>query len=264
MIVPGSQQPLGWFHKPPTHGNRQLPGSHLAEGGPYQELVASSIACNRRPVLRHSDWKVPHKREAGKLNSSRAEQSVWEPRSVQGRAACIQLNPEGVYRATREFNNSAGSIQDLDATLNEPLTPGRKRIFVLESIDPRLVEVLGRSLSIDPVVFARHQRTALWEFPHLGGNGPPLSSQRNTLLSLMMEYSELRYFSATGPANDNIRPDPVFENSSARNPADHRHIGITKVNSEFQNVGLLHRKATYWARIYEGFDNAWDGEEVQQ
>ena len=263
-----------WFVQP-DQGQRpqqrqQQPQDHIARNGIYQEWINTQAIYNRRPNVYHPDWKVPSERDRESNNWLLGEKiPAWHRRQLCGRAACITLSKSACTDRCdidrfepRNPETKPFELTRLCEELKKPCVDGRKRLFLLESTDPDFVAVFGEAFKMDPSIFARHQRTALWEFRHRAGNIPPLASYRNDLLSFKLEYSELRNFSREAPFHSErstLSDASPFVNLSARNPLDHRHIGITKLKSTIQNVGLLHRKATYWAKVYPDKKDAWDG-----
>lgn len=271
-------KPISWYLSP---GQSWAPASRshsqVTEASDYKEWISQAAVCNRRPNTYHEDWKVPKQRLSVTKRFLNENVPPWLPRQKRSRATCLyldQLNRTGPLQIKR-FEPPIGASNDvyqlhreveldkLTTEIQEVPYAGRRRLFLLESTDPGFVQVMAFCLGIDPCVFASHERTALWEFRHRAGNVRPLASTRNTLLGFTMEFSELRQFFTRSPGDDvagNVLPfNQVFSNLSARNPVDHRHLGITKVKSQIQDVGLLHQKATYWAKEYKPVADAWDG-----
>ncbi|KAH8763151.1 hypothetical protein F5883DRAFT_423169, partial [Diaporthe sp. PMI_573] len=125
--------------------------------------------------------------------------------------------------------------------------PTARNLYILEGLNPDFVEALGSYFDIDPSFFSRHQRTALWEGRHEGGNTRNLASAEDPSQSFMMEYCEILYFEAN--------------HGAMRNPHDNRHIDMSakpnKLSSNLDKVGNMHRKASFWSRKHsEG--GGWD------
>jgi hypothetical protein len=210
-----------------------LDGSHLASGGVYRPKIVALQA--RNPNLKHRDWKIPSTREG------------WVAKS---RVQLVKFDKDGRKICTAELNPSElqESLAARTAASSETTKEGGY-LYILEGLDPNYVELFGAHLTdIDPAVFSRHQRTALWEGKHRGGNTAKLASLDDPGRSFMMEYCELLYFAES--------PDSI----SLRNPADNRHINISRkpvLLSDVHNVGIMHRKASFWAQTHD--NGSWEG-----
>jgi hypothetical protein len=198
-------------------------GGHLASTGPYQTEITSLYV--KFPNLSHRDWKVPKGREC----------LVYT-----GRVTMLEFNKGAQRRDFQDWNQ-------LDQFLGpDPQTHSHNRLFILESLDPNFVRVLGGHFKINPMVFMRQQRTALWEFGHEKGNTPGLPSSQDQSQSFMMEYCELRSF--CGGLNS----------FSMRCTKNNRHISVSRERGKFNEVGIVHRKASFWSG--KKLNQGWDGE----
>jgi hypothetical protein len=178
----------------------------------------------------------------------------------------IRLDQDGVPAAgVEDFDNigalrdhlspSSASARSESSNTVSPTTadgdnkvPTARNLYILEGLNPDFVEALGSYFDIDPSFFSRHQRTALWEGRHEGGNTRNLASAEDPSQSFMMEYCEILYFEAN--------------HGAMRNPHDNRHIDMSakpnKLSSNLDKVRNMHRKASFWSRKHsEG--GGWDG-----
>ncbi|OCK89139.1 uncharacterized protein K441DRAFT_681398 [Cenococcum geophilum 1.58] len=209
-------------------------GDHLAAAGDYRDAIKTLREKNKN--LTHRDWKVPENRATVVLPS---------------RVKIITFNVNGVPEEAKDYN-----AKELDTFLsNPPQDPSKppRRLFLLEGLSPEYVAVFGSHFPIDPTFFMQHQRTALWEGRHRAGNTPMLASLKDPETSFMIEYSELLYFIDT----PQIR--------SLRNPNDNRHINLSrkpKISTDLDQVGIMHRKASFWSQKIKGSAEGTEGWDV--
>ena len=211
---------------------KRVPGEHLAAAGNYRDVIAKLRARNKN--LTHVDWKVPRNRLATRLPS---------------RIKVITFNDHGTPDTDAKHYDPIQLDKFLSEKISDPSQPPC-RLFLLEGLSPEYVEILGSHFSIDPAFFMRHQRTALWEGRHRAGNTPMLASLEDPEKSFMIEYAELLYFIDTP------------RNPSLRNPNDNRHINVSrkpKISSDLDQVGVMHRKASFWSEKVSGGANSKDG-----
>ena len=108
----------------------------------------------------------------------------------------------------------------------------------MEGLHPGYVAELGQALDVDPRVFMRHHRVALWErrTPY-GGNTPSLPSLVASSKSFCFDYCQLLHLGLED--NDII----------IRCAENERHIAVAKGGGirrrEYDGVGLVHRKASF-------------------
>lgn len=227
--------------------DQERPGKHLASGDVYRKQVECLIP--RNPNLDHKDWKIPETRKTF---------------AVPSRLRIAVFNDEGSLCQVQMFKSHGTEsetfpphmfMQEFSKAVSK-LPPRSRCLYLLEGVNPRYVEAIGAHLTVDPAVFMRHQRTALWEGRQNGGNTARLASHEDVGTTFMMEYCELIYFDK----------DP--ESSSLRNPNDNRHINVSKQPhvkkgiklADIQKVGIMHRKASFWSRRRpEATGDGWDG-----
>lgn len=208
---------------------RAIDCHHLSSAGAYQ--TQTQKLRKKYPNLVHADWKVPY--------------PVRDTHKVRGRLKLLDLSSTPV--APKELTPEQLKRELTSTQPGQQANNVARRLYLLEAVDPDFVAVLGEHFRLNPTIFMRHQRTALWENDHKQGNTPFLASHQDASKSFIMEFCEIRYFHRT------------FETGSARNPLDHRHIGVAKLDGVYQKVGLLHQKASFWCR--KSTSGGWDGEE---
>ncbi|KAL9620768.1 MAG: hypothetical protein Q9160_004781 [Pyrenula sp. 1 TL-2023] len=210
------------------------PGAHLASGEVYRKKIVDLEG--RNPTLKHKDWKIPKTQER-------------ERHVIRSRAKLLKFNKLGAPESTgqeltlRELRDSLSSRKAFRDSEHVGY------LYLLEGLNPEYVEAFGEYLNIDPGLFSRHQRTALWEGRHDGGISSKLASLEDPSKGFTMEYCELLYFAES--------PDTT----SLRNPNDNRHINVSrkpKISKDIDLVGIMHRKASFWSQT--DTNNSWEGE----
>ncbi|CAI6332887.1 unnamed protein product [Periconia digitata] len=216
------------------HG--RIPGSHLAADGEYRRAIANLEDSNKNLV--HKDWKVP-----------RISNDANNPYNdvLPCRIRLITFNDDGKPMNNAQPREFADSTDFKNFMENTPPNTPTRRLYLLEGVGPEYVATLGTHLDIDPAFFLRHQRTALWEGRHRGGNTAQLASVEDHNNSFMIEFAENLYF-VEAPSS-----------RSLRNPNDNRHINMSKMpefTQDLDRVGIMHRKASFWSRKCPGGWNA--------
>jgi hypothetical protein len=202
-------------------------GSYISAEGPYRDTIVR--LGNKYPNLIQEDRK-------------RYETNFNYP----SRAAHFDFDSSG--RPRKEVFVSLSELKNhLNSTSSTVAQSEQRRLYILEGTNADFVETLGTALGVDPNVFLRHKRIALWENSHQTGNTPPLPSLINPQDNFLMEYCELLYFKAG------------LENFSMRSVTNERHFAVTRLpDGKFDKVGISYKKASFWARK---IGNAgWDGE----
>ncbi|KIX06778.1 uncharacterized protein Z518_04754 [Rhinocladiella mackenziei CBS 650.93] len=210
---------------PMPHPGSGTFGLHLA-GPPYHDDIRELLS--KYPTLRYADDK-------------RYEVYPFQqPLAGQSRVACVEFRSASTI-AHRIFP----SEQALDAFLAQPPPAGTRRFFLLEELQPSYVTVLGHRLRIPPTVISQHRRKALWEYDHDAGNTPALPSLRDPSTQFCFQYWELLWF-----LRDQIRDFYL------RCAPNERHIAVSRIDSRFDNVGIVQRKVSFWAKVTKG--DGWD------
>ena len=203
--------------------------SSFAAPGRYRHDVAE--LANKFPSLRYNDYKKfePERRFAS-----------------QSRIACCEFDdaiPEKVRWSPIDNAKELGMF--LEASHPPSPEQPRRRLFVLEGLDPECVSLLGIALEINPVIFTRHQRTALWESQHqFVGDALSLPTLHDSRKGFMLGYCELRHIDL---------PQNSFFMRCAENE---RYIHGTRLDGHFAEVGMVQRKATFWS--HELGEGSWD------
>ncbi|OCL07743.1 hypothetical protein AOQ84DRAFT_364717 [Glonium stellatum] len=115
----------------------------------------------------------------------------------------------------------------------------RRRIFLMEGLNPGLISILGTQFNIDPSFFAAHERTILWNPDQDGvsdNNLPP--SMQNPMKAFRLKYYEV------------LKTNPGIQQFGAGRTAcsvTGRHVGTSRLNGEFYSCGVLRRKCSFWS-----------------
>jgi len=193
--------------------------SHLAADGQYREICEELVA--KYPNLRHRDFK-----------HARLTSSVSVRTGSGFRFVSIDFS-SGASR----FGTVVASLAEAQRFLRSPpqATPSRC-LYVVEGQNPGLFALLGHELKVDPQVFMRHQRTALYDSEQEGGNTPCLASLVNPDSSYTLETYEARHF-----------PGGI-QGSSLVPAGSLRHIALPTKNGRFDDIGVICNKASFWGR----------------
>jgi hypothetical protein len=195
-------------------------GSQLAAEGPYCEKIRKLTG--KYPNLERADVNRP-------LLYNTSNNTV-----PSARTAVFDFTEHGQC-SHRQFR----SLNETDTYLNaktRPLDACTRELWLLEGLDPNYVALFGHALQVDPLVFLRQRKINLWQWRHNAGCTPMLPSSVDYTHGFQLEYRELRFF-----------PEGIdrFGLRCARN---NRLVGATSFNEKFDHVGILHRRATFWAR----------------
>jgi len=196
----------------------------------YRYNEWTQLLTPKYPNLRHQDYKrwCPY---AGTLPT---------------RVACIDFGVND--RVELRVGNGA---TDLRTFYESPLYPSNtepiRRLFILEDFDNETKAAIGTRLSIDPRVFLRHSRVALWErSDENAGCTPSLPSLNDPDKSFMLNYSELMHLNVEN------------QQFTLRCVGNERHIASSRNGDKLDGIGSVHRKLSFWAT---GTTNGgWDGE----
>lgn len=165
------------------------------------------------------------------------------PERDHGRVAMLEILQDRTV--SREDFDSGPSLLD-HFQPRPPAAGGHRRIYVVEGLDPNFIGILGTEFMIDPSFFVRHERTMIWNGWHHGVNDDsPLPSPLNPEESFLIKYFELRFF------------DALLPDESAACAKTGRFIRLTKLGNDFEPVGIMCRKFSFWSRV-EG-KGGWDG-----
>ena len=225
-----------------AQGYQQRDGHNLSSDGLYRETITTM--CFRNPTLRRGHVEY-----------------ATNP-SEYGRVAILTIpnptQPPSAGVSRKEIANS----KDLRSYLEQARPPSCRRIVLLESVARNFVEVLGSHFNMNPSLFSKQTWPKTWGLTKFdygkAVNLPSLNDPKNHFL---MRYPELRYF----PLVDGFSQ---INSHYIRDLNGHRRIDLSRrkrefcvgqqlEGGEFDNVGVVHRAASYWSRKYD--DGGWDG-----
>lgn len=156
----------------------------------------------------------------------------------QSRVAVIEIHEKGIKQ--RIFD-APGDLDKYMQGSSPQYKACKHRLYLLEGLVPSYVGVLGYRLRMAPFVFAEQTLR--------GGTRKEqatiLPCQHGPETFFTMQYVELRIF-----------PDAQINNLGACCTYQDRKIWTTMVNSKLDEVGHVHRIASYWSRQEaDGFFN---------
>ena len=148
----------------------------------------------------------------------------------QSRVAVVEIREDGIDQ--RKFDTA----NDLDRYMQGQSSEWgtcKYRLYILEGSAPSYVQVLGHRLRMEPFVFAEQ----LMRGGTRKEQAATLSSQRGLERSFSMQYVEARVF-----------PDGLLNSLGGSCLYRDRKIWVAKINSKFDEVGQVHRIASFWSR----------------
>lgn len=163
------------------------------------------------------------------------------PNPNSRRAACFQFLPDGSVKDNR-FDNA----DSLTAFLAVDPSPSTRRLFILESFNDKIRDLVSLKLDVDPQVFYRHAKVAVWEPAHrYAGNTPLLPSLIDSNRSWAMLYSQL------------IHLNLEKQEFTLRCRGSERHIASSRNDGKLDGVGSVSCKISFsGTRKGQG---GWDG-----
>lgn len=171
----------------------------------------------------------------------------WYPRnrSRVPRIACIEYSPTGEVNVRR--GNGASDLRIIYDTPKWPSANApQRRLFILEEFDDQTRAAIGLRLNVDPRVFYRHSRVAMWERNAKdAGDVPPLPHLADPGQSFVLEYSQLMHLNVE---------QAYF---TFRCTGNERHIASSRNGDQFDGVGAVSRKISFWAQRKS--QGGWDG-----
>lgn len=157
------------------------------------------------------------------------------------RSACLQFLPDGNVRENR-FKNADG----LATFLAVDPSPSTRRLFILESFNDKIRDLVSLKLDIDPQVFYRHAKVAVWEPVHKqAGNTPLLPSLIDSNRSWTISYSQL------------IHLNLEMQEFTLRCRGSERHIASSRHDGKLDGIGSVSCKISFSGTL-RGQDG-WDG-----
>ena len=215
----------------PSDPSSHTDGSHISSGR-YGRRVAA--LASKYPNLRYPDIHCPNYKSPPKSGTLGKVVML----DFQEEQAPVRTDFGGVTHLKNFFQSSCKEHQA--GTV--------RRLYMIEAWDPELIGVLGEHFQISPAILVRQQRAAIWEKVHTSGNTPWLSSTFDPKQSFSITYYEPRYFVPQAGLPDSLK---------WRCAETRRHISRSRVLHEIDNVGMVHRKASYWST--KSSDGGWDG-----
>ncbi|KAF7509272.1 hypothetical protein GJ744_008166 [Endocarpon pusillum] len=180
----------------------------------YQERCLKLVG--KYPNLRNEDYKrwCPY------------------PNPDSSRVACIQFSahfPHAPVTVNR-FNDA----DSLSTFLAEEPRPTDRRLFILESFNDKIRDLVSLKLDVDPQVFHRHTRVAIWESARTNaGNTPLLPSLIDSGRSWAMLYSQL------------IHLNLEKQEFTHRCLGSERHIASSRYDGKLDGVGSISCKISF-------------------
>jgi hypothetical protein len=206
--------------------------SHLASPGEYQEVIAKLIA--KYPNLENADikhWARPRAFASpprlvyfefpavlatgtapleAHFNAIDEFKAFFAPAAVRAVGAASGTSPVSTPGTVPVSETTPAATP---VTAADPVG----RLWIIESIDPAFVAVLGKALDVDPRIWMRHKRITLWEKPQRdAGNALVLSSLLSQQQGFTLSYCQ--------PMHLNYVPE-AFTTRCAENE---RHIALTR------------------------------------
>lgn len=204
-----------------------LPGTGVAALGDYQKTLERLTA--KYPNLANNDYKIWA--QPGEFASP-------------PRLACFQFSTNATAPkapVTTLFNG----LDEVKLFLNQlPIANTSsspiRQIFLLEGLHPSYVTELGQKLEVDPRVWLRHQRVAVWEKAVFNaGNSPRLPTVSAEEGSFCLDYCQLMHLNVTS------------QDFTLRCAENERHIASSRQGQvsgrEFDGIGMVHRKISFWS-----------------
>ena len=171
-------------------------GQHLAKG---RYAAGVDKLCLKYPNLQYSDTTRP-------LGATLAA----------SRVIALEFFP-GKEPTRTEFGDIHSLQEHFRQRPTDTNATRKRRLYMLEGLDPLFLGILGEELDIDPNLILRHQRTAIWENGHESGNTPCLPLLDPAKIFSIVYY-ELRYF-----------PQVSHGSLSWRSANDCRHISLSRL-----------------------------------
>ena len=214
--------------------NSPIIGSHIATG-PYQCRLAS--LCPKYPNIRYpnikyavNDYKLP----AGIENLGKVAVLKFGDEQTPKRTDII------VPQDLRNFLHETSNATDFGIA---------RRVYLVEAWDPELIGILGEHFQINPTLLVRQYRSGWSEKAHQSGNTPCPPSTFDPQQSFSIKYYEPRFF---------LSHVAELQRQTWRAAETCRHISLSRILGQFDGVGIVHRKASYWSRRRN--HGGWDGE----
>lgn len=209
----------------------------LAAEGPYRDYVASLQGAD--PRLRQRDPKAT------------AQNTPWL--HAQTRVAVLDLEADSAaFNEPRYFTGAQsqalkdfladGPAPPSDSDTGAPgSAPGdRRRVVILEGLNPTFIALLGQHFGLHPSIFVEHERVLVMNMNAGGENdGLPLPSALRPRDHMVMKYHEP------------MELEPIPSSFRLSCGSSGRHIATSRFNGVFSNVGIVRRKCSWWSKTRE-------------
>lgn len=151
------------------------------------------------------------------------------------------------FRGPKIEKDVLASDQHLRHWLGRKSTDDSLRtLFILEGFNSTYEAIFGAYLQIHPKFWARHERVAQWETnTRMAGNVPPLPSAHDSHQMYLLEYCQMMHL---GIQNQTF---------TLRCAENERHIASSRYDGEFDGVGSVYRKVSFWAATTDS--GGWTG-----
>jgi hypothetical protein len=178
---------------------------------------------------------------SGSENPGIGEAAVLDPGI--GKAAVLEFH-DGTVTEDR-FDHADKLLKYWDRLGKESPPKCNRRLYLLEGLPPKYIEILGSRFRIDPNVFARQVRSDILKLLDDMRDVPLLSSHPTSKESFLIRYHELRDF------------DDRIHDYELRSVNQLRRISVSKFDGKFDCVGMVRKNASFWFKKDE--DGGWNG-----
>ncbi len=187
----------------------------------YQAFVSSLSTAD--PRLSHRDPKAV------------AQKIPWLD---YGRVVSLEAGDDNSFGEVNSFSDP-GSLESHLAKQGSRV--GKRVVYIMEGLGPGFVGVLGHHFQLHPSVFIDHERVVVMNQTWQGeSDGVPLVSLLQGRDHVRLKYFEPLQFS---------KPPTSFRLACGHTG---RHIGVSRSDDKFTDVGVVRRKCTMWNRRTEG------------
>lgn len=200
----------------------------ICAAGPYQDHIRQMAAL--KPGLDRPDSK--NNALVSRIGTSR----------------CVELEIQPDLSTTAHLFQDETELRMHFAARKQSHAQLRRRIYLLEGLDPNYVDALGSYFWMDPSVFVQHERNAAWNAQSSRADDrdvTPLPSLRNAETYWRLRYREVRQFGIDAP---DWRTTCAVTGS---------HLAGIGFDWRLDGLVALERKCSYW--FQENGHDSWDG-----
>jgi hypothetical protein len=140
-------------------------------------------------------------------------------------------------------------LQDLLQTTRDASAHQTSRaLLIMEGVSATFRNLLVVKFGVDPQVFHKHARIAMWEASHRNaGNGPCLPSLLDASNAFSLDFCQLVHLNLA---------DQQF---TLRCLGNERHIASSRLYGKLDGIGAVSRKVTFWGKVLP--NDGWIGRE---